>query len=299
MTRWLVASGGASHGSFQLGWAESFVHAQPDYAGYAGTSVGALLATQLAHFDSFAEGVASYAHIWDDQVQHTSDIYKTWWPRWLGPLAYLPTLWKGSIFSAAPLRALLQENISPAQLSQSSRELRICAVDMTTGDKRIYTKKDVTRVDGWKFVYGSASYPMGFEPIHVDGDLLTDGGVRDVTPLGAALKAGATEVDVLLTRPSSAPLFADGNILTRGLRMLDLMMDEITENDLRRCQEINRGVTSGEAWCQGKRFVQVNVHRPATPLFESSLNFDADVWRENRRRGRAVAIKALGAERAY
>ncbi|HEY4882430.1 MAG TPA: hypothetical protein VII08_02240 [Myxococcales bacterium] len=74
-------------------------------------------------------------------------------------------------------------------------------------------------------------------PASIGGDLWTDGGLRNVTPLGEAIRAGADDVDVVL---SSDP-FAKSPFDVQGahaippilLRSIDIMNGEVSRADLR------------------------------------------------------------------
>ena len=288
MSKWIAASGGAGHGSWELGYAERMIREGYDFDGYAGVSVGALFAAYLAQHSTFEEGVRAYADVWERRVNKTKDIYRTHWPSWFWIFKYLPALWKGSLFNTDKLQKTLQEEFDPIALKSSGKQCRVVAVDMISGSKNSWTQASIR---DWKPIYASASYPFGFPPIKIGKQLLTDGGVKEVTPLAAAIAAGATEVDVIMvssrTRPDWAPpksfLGKMTRLLSYGKRILDLMMQEIIENDLAQCLRINEDVKNARA--PGKRYVEVRVHRPETPLHESSLNFNRKVWEVNRRRG--------------
>jgi hypothetical protein len=72
-------------------------------------------------------------------------------------------------------------------LGKSGRQLRVVAVSWKTGQKIVATEKD-PNIEGW--IYASASEPVFFDPAEIDGELYTDGGLRDIAPVG--------EVELLL-----------------------------------------------------------------------------------------------------
>lgn len=286
----LVTSGGASHGAWQLGFAREWVRLRPETNPriFAGTSVGGLFSAFAAMHANFPTAIRELNQLWDENVRKTGDVYRTWWPSWLGPLAYLPGLWKGSVFNAEPLQKLIQKRFDPSAASASGKRLLLTAVDLRSGRLIEY--------DGaadWRPVYATAAYPLGFQMLDDGaGRLLTDGGVREVAPLSAAIRAGATSIDVLLTEPASSPEWEDSGgvqkLVQRGLRTAQLLVNEVLENDVRLCRSVNVNVARGTAE-PGQRYVDVRVHRPKTPLHESSLNFHRKVWEVNRERGEADA----------
>lgn len=295
----IVTSGGASHGAYQLGWAlevsETYKDAyEPDL--FVGTSVGGLFAAMVAQYSHFADGVAAYNQLWEQSVRKTSDVYKTWWPSWLGYLSYLPGLWKGSLFDASPLQALIQEHFDPESVRIAKQKLILTSVDMRSGKLLLRWQRSID----WRHVYATAAYPLGFPMIDVPerqgtekkvARLLTDGGVREVTPMKAAIDAGATSIDVVMCAPQIREKWEDRpgplRLWRRAQRVLDLMLNEIVENDIRRTISVNRRVLEGQD--KKHRFVRVRLHRPAHALHGDSLDFTRAVWEVNRARGRTDA----------
>lgn len=287
MTHALVASGGASHGAWQLGYARRFSELYPDFnpAIFCGTSVGGLFAAFAGMQPNFSEAMVAYEDFWRTQVHKTSDIYKPWWPSWLGSLAYIPALWKGSAFDASPLRKLIQKRFDAERLRLSGKKVRLTSVDLLTSELRTHTERTI--ID-WKPVYATAVYPLGFDMQLLDDEgLHTDGGVREIAPLKTAIDAGATAIDVLATTPRDMPRWVDAEgplrLLQRGLRVLSILSDEILDNDIRQCLEVNSRVQAGLD--RQHRYIHVRVHRPFAPLHESSLNFNEEAWHINYERG--------------
>lgn len=291
----IVTSGGASHGAWQLGFALELVKHMPTFNPgiLCGTSVGGLFAAFASQHARFSTAVEEYNDLWEQRVRKTKDIYKTWWPSWLGPLAYVPGLWKGSLFNAKPLQKLIREDFDPDLTRMSGKKLRLTSVDLLSGELVMHTEKTI--VD-WEPVYATAAFPLGFQMLEMEGGLHTDGGIREVAPLASAIDAGATEIDVLVTEPETMGKFEDAGgfqkTLQRGLRTTSILVHEVLQNDIRRCQDINAAVKQGRD--PHHRFIELRVHRPSAPLFESSLNFDREVWTVNRKRGKEDAQRFLG-----
>ena len=113
----------------------------------------------------------------------------------------------------------------------------------------------------------SSSFPVAFLPERI-GELLTDGGVRDVTPLTAALDLkDVTHIDVIVAsmeKPQLSPL-VDPNAFDILARVVDLMCSEIVEGDLR--DAIPKAVEAG---------VEVTVMRPNEPLLDDSLKMTSE-----------------------
>lgn len=287
----LVLSGGAAHGAWQLGYAERLGRLyggafDPDI--YVGTSVGGLMAAALAQFGNFRAGIHWYGDLWDQYVHDSRSIYRTWWPRWLGPLACLPAAWKGSLYSARPLRQLIEDNIDVDLIHQSGKALFLTTVDLKTGDLQHHSGMDM---QSWEVVYATAAYPIAFEPIRLPHySLATDGGLREVTPLARAIRSGADRIDVIFPRSNHPSTWTDQGgflglmrLVRRALRAVDIMLDEVIENDIRHCVSINAAVRNGDDTMH--RIIQLNVHRPPDPLLGPGLDFSRETWTANRERG--------------
>jgi predicted acylesterase/phospholipase RssA len=293
--RAIVTSGGASHGAWQLGYADVLArHSDFNPEILCGTSVGGLFAARCAMRPSFQEALEDYIGDWEKRVRKTDDIYKTWWPKWFGPLAHIPALWQGAAYDASPLMKLISSTFDADAVRASGKKLRLTSVDLNTGALFTWTEETIR---DWKPVFATAAYPLGFQMTDIVGNsgLHTDGGVREITPLKSAIQAGATDIDVLITEPEGMSKWHDEGglkkLLHRGLRVLSVMANEILENDIHVCEEVNERILSeGHDPDDPKhRLINLRIHRPSAPLYQSSLIFDREVWEVNRARGRKDA----------
>jgi predicted patatin/cPLA2 family phospholipase len=113
-------------------------------------------------------------------------------------------------------------------------------------------------------MYASASFPAFFEPAVVGDELCTDGGVRDVAPIGRALDLGAADVDVILcSDPAHVEEWKSTmpGVLPYMLRAADLMSTEVLMNDVKICLLKNRLPEYGH--------VNLRVLKPTRPLGDS------------------------------
>jgi predicted patatin/cPLA2 family phospholipase len=111
----------------------------------------------------------------------------------------------------------------------------------------------------------------------------TDGGVRDATPLGEAIRAGATEVDVVLVEAVGLPRWTKKDrVLAIGPRALGIMASEIVETDIKIALLYNELAAAGRT---GKRAVKIRVLRPKSNLLDDPLDFDTAKARANIERG--------------
>lgn len=264
--RALVLSGGGAKGAYQVGVLKHWLLEQKtEYDILAGISVGALNAAYLAQF-SKQNTQLSYEEL-DKLWGRVSPgaIKKNWFP-----FSVLESLWKPSVYNTEPLRKWVRDELSVKLIEKSKRELRVVAVSWDTGEARVATQ-DTLRLADW--VLASAAFPVMFEPIEINGELWSDGGLRSVTPLGEAIKAGATEIDVIMcSDPYARSPFKSKDksaIPDFLLRTLDIMSDEIMRADLKICGLKNDLVTLNS------KYRKVTIDRVVAPSQDvgDSLDF--------------------------
>jgi NTE family protein len=269
--RALVLSGGGANGAYQVGALKHLLldlHIQYDII--CGVSVGALNGSFIAQFPKGEEAQAyrGLRVIWE-QVDNPV-IYKKWY--W-GLLWYLPVLWKSSIYDSSPLHKLVRSNLEPRRIRESGRRLRVISVELNSGKKYAWAEDNPDVVDG---VLASSAFPIYFLPVESHGALHTDGGVRDITPLGQAIKLGATEIDVIVCHPEK--MSYDDQVGTKiwhqGLRDIEIAFNEISEGDLRITKMYNKMCKAGVA-PEGIREVLVRTIRPCSSNGDS-LDFSPE-----------------------
>lgn len=226
--RALVLSGGGQRGAYQVGVLKKVMHDEKrDYEILTGVSVGAL---NVSYLSQAKYGEAPWA--WEQLrkmwagIEGNKSIFKkwSWWP--------LSVAWKPSLYSTQPLRDLVFDNLNAEAIRASGRKVRVAAVSWDTGVYYVATEDDP---DLKKWVVASAAYPVVFEHVEILGEEWGDGGIRTVTPLGSAIKAGADEIDVVMTSSGKPTHWkAEGKSAVNRLpRLLDLVFDEIMLNDLK------------------------------------------------------------------
>jgi NTE family protein len=264
--RALVLLGGGCKGAYQVG-AISYLLGKRGivYDIYCGVSVGALNASMLAMFGEGHERDAAAALLKVWAGVNTATIRQRWWP-----LGMLHMLWKPSLYDTTPLIELVHREMDASKLRSSGKKLSVGAVSLNTGEYRGFDQDHPAIIDA---VLASSSFPAMFCPIEIEGQLWTDGGLRDASLLKTAIDLGADAVDVIMTSPPSnaVDFTPTPNAIDIIVRTLDVISDEIMESDLRVTQLINRLVDAGRI---DKRKVNVRILRPKHRLPAKSLEFD-------------------------
>lgn len=290
-TRGLVLSGGGAKGAWQVGALQRLVEGDAAYGVVTGTSVGALNAAALAQYrvGEEARAVERLSALWRG-IRGNHSIYKKWWWGLLGRLPVVLPSWLGgktSMYSTTPLWKLIVKSLDPLAVLASGRELRVGAVDLITGVSHHWDQTDVFEIR--HAILASAAVPVAFPPIQIGYGLYTDDGVREVTPVEAAILAGATDIDVLMCSPENPESSRPRTGIDVGIRSLEAAIFEIERWDLKVVELYNRLAKAGSA--PGKSEIKVRVLRPKSSLGDP-LDFSPSSIRTNLKRGYADAVDA-------
>lgn len=259
----IVQSGGGSKGAWQAGaWqAMADLGVIAGDIGYSGgTSVGGLHAEAVAMFpkgEDQVRNVANLIHAIWLSITGNKSVYRKCFP----PL--LCGLWQPYLVKTWPLRELLEHWVDPEAIRKSGVQLRITGVDMLTGRLEIFDQHTPDLVTAAMI---TSSFPCEFEPIETATDLWTDGGVRDIAPLGGAIDAGFDRIVVLLCTPRTPEKIKReklGNDIVFAKRVIDLMSNEILLGDLRAATLCNELAALGHP---KYRKVQIDVIEPSRHL---------------------------------
>ena len=227
--RALVLSGGGSKGAFEVGVLQRLMgDEQVDYDLLCGTSVGAINAAYVAQtpLGKPREAAAKLRALWDTVT--TDKVHRAWFP--FGKIA---SFFKTSVYDSAPLHGWIRSGLDAAAVRASGRRLRIVSVSFGTGETFVANEQTA---DLAEWVIASSAFPVMLTPASIAGDLWTDGGLRTVTPLGEAIRAGADDIDVVLSSdPFAKSPFEvkDAHAIPQLLlRSIDIMNGEVSRADL-------------------------------------------------------------------
>lgn len=297
--RALVLAAGGEKGAYHAGAMQVLLESMenPGWDIIAGTSVGAVTAFYVAQFmrSEAEDAVKSVQDLWLDIK--TKDIYKRWCP-----FGKAHGLWKAAMYDSRPLRKTLGKKVDLDKVAASDVDLRIGTVDRDTGAYEVFGKDSTDLLDA---VVGSASIPVLFLPSNVNGSWKVDGGLRNASPIKAAIKAGATHVDLIMLHPSDSTMtkMDDPNAFDMISRTIDVLLAEVIDDDLRLALKNNRIATLEEMLREheggtldgsGKRAIEFRVVRPEKPLPTTSLEFNADIAAKLIAMGREDARRQLG-----
>ncbi|SMO33432.1 patatin-like phospholipase family protein [Fodinibius sediminis] len=295
----LVLSGGGAKGAFQVGALDTFYNHGYEFDLLSGVSVGALNGSMIAtrQFEQLQE-------LWD--ALQKSDVLRT---RSITDVIQQFVLYKigfsrhpRGLHGLEPLKRLLSSHLF-------GKEIRIPFhfgfVSLESGH---YVKATV-RQDGHKIdeddilrIMASSAIPVQFEPVDFYNQTLVDGGIRNISPIAEILPYNPDEIVIIPTEP------LDGrqekaevdDILQIAKRTVEVMLDEIFIEDIKRFVQINRLV--GQAARQGAllekpngmayKYIDSQIVAPVETLGDS-LDFGEDILQERYERGKRRAEKIL------
>lgn len=280
--RALVLSGGGSKGSYQVGALKYILgELQVKYDILCGVSVGAINCSFIGMFDHGQEEKAAKVLSERWLKLDTSKIYKRWSPfgRW-------HALWKQSFYDSAPLKDLIVSNLDINILKKSTKKICVGAVSVTSGKYKVFDQFSENFIDA---VIASASFPGMLTPINFAGELWTDGGVKEISPITTAIEEGADVIDVIITSPTNKVKRFVTKPTTVDIlkRIIDLSTDRIMNNDIQKVEMHNKLVKAG---LSDKKYVQVNILRPNYNLTEDLLDFNPQKLKEMHDRGYYDAV---------
>lgn len=263
--RALVLSGGGSKGSYQVGalkyiLGEKRVH----YDALCGVSVGAINVAYLAMYPygQEAESAQEIAEMWG--TLDNSKIYKRWFPfgRW-------HAIWRKSFYDSSPLHNLLKTGISLEKIRESGKQVNVGTVSLSSGKYTIFDQTSDHFIDA---VIASASFPGMLTPVSFLGQLWTDGGVKEISPIKKAVELGADIIDVIITNPAvrSKKFIENPTTVDILKRSIDLSTDKIMANDIEKVEMYNLLAENG---LTHKKYVKLNIIRPQNNLIEDLLDF--------------------------
>lgn len=171
----LALSGGGVKAAAHLGVARALAEAGVRPVGYAGTSMGAVVAAALA---AGAEP--------DTLVERFAVVAVRGVAR--DPLAPVRGLFGRSLLRPEALRRAIEAFVGAGHFHQLVAPLTVTATDLDSGELLLYGAggRDAPLIDA---LLASCALPLYFPPVTLDGHRAGDGGLRCVIPLAPALAA--------------------------------------------------------------------------------------------------------------
>ncbi|QMW24024.1 patatin-like phospholipase family protein [Sandaracinobacteroides saxicola] len=230
----VVLSGGGAKGAFQVGVLDELISARKVAIDiFAGVSTGAIQALGGAQDD-----MPGLLDAWLG-LRGNEDVYR---PKPLGIIGGL--LGASSLYDPAPIRARIRRFADPAKLAATGKKLLLGVVNLQSGAFRSI-HENTPNIADW--VYASSAQPPFFPPLTTRDaagaqEQWVDGGVRNVTPLSAALDWNPRAVIVVMASPlaAAAPVTRQyDSLVSIALRSVGILTSEVVANDIGQAALIN------------------------------------------------------------
>ncbi len=282
MKRALVLSGGGCKGAFQVGALDYLISVKGLFFNiFSGTSIGAINAaflSQSKNRQELLELADQLQKLWL-KIKGDGSIYRQ------NILGYLKLFFSDALYAPRGLQRLLQNNISPDRVFNPASILKIATVDYESGSLLyVDNRHPEYQKNLIKYILASASMPLFFPAVHIDGKHWYDGGLRDITPLGAVFDEDPDEIFVIVTYPVGPnlkpvlPETKHSGAFNALLRTIDILTSEIETNDLQQAGFINQY----HRLFPGRRRVPIHLIAPASFLQgKNALDFQRSAIENN------------------
>ncbi len=282
----LVLVGGGARGAYQAGVLQGFAEILRGHLGngplfdvLTGISAGAINAAYVAsNADRMADRIASLAALWselhiDDVMRADAMSLLSIGSRWLRDLTLggvLPAKPRSNhLLDTTPLRTFLAAHIDVEAIHRHVADGTLRGIGVSATSYR--TGAAVTFFDGhesvaeWRrssrvgrrtrinidHILASASIPLLFRPVRIDGTFYGDGGVRMTTPLSPAIHLGSDKIvaisvqhgrggDTIVPRADESDAASEISIADIAGVMLDAALLDDLESDVERLLRDNR-----------------------------------------------------------
>ncbi|HEX2952796.1 MAG TPA: patatin-like phospholipase family protein [Bacillota bacterium] len=285
MKRALVLSGGGSRGAFEVGAIDYLVNEEGmDFTYFMGTSAGALNASMLGQAGDHQElmdEVKKLKGIWLD-IKGNRSIFSP------NPWSYFRLIFKDALHEPRGLKKLIHENIDLNRVFDPASVVKITTVALETGELLVADSRQAQfKRDFFSYILASASVPLFFPPVYIQGKHWYDGGLRDLTPLSSAFAEEPEEIVVILTYPVNQDLSPKirrakaGGALNLLWRVVEILTNEVGANDLQVAELINQH----HLVFPKKHCIPIRIIHPSSPLPGDPMEFYPQRIREQMRLG--------------
>ena len=276
----LCLSGGGSKGAFVGGMLEYMkLVLKKDYDLYLGTSTGTLLQT-LTSLNMFNRLKEAYTSISLSDIYKTSPFKPSKDPEnpkinLIGILKMLFIEKKSTFGDSSGLKNLIY-NFYPKNLYErtikNNKNLIVAVSNMDTAKTELYSSKElgINGYDDFVFWTWVSCNAVPFTSlVKRNGYHYADGGFTEHVPIRRAIELGATEIDVITTKPfkyNPIKNNIDRNPLSLIERMVDVMLWESAERDIEVVKKMSL-----------EKDVKLNIYYMPRTLTDNSMYFDKNV----------------------
>lgn len=225
----LVLSGGGAKGYYQYKVAEILRnHMNFNWIALSGVSVGSLNGFMIAQ-----ELYTELDRVWNSI--NPKDVYK----KGFIPLNIIKMLFgRKGLYDNSPLKKLIQKYYT----GEFKIPFYAGYVDLITGLYYSKLLNNCNEDEVINSIWASTTIPMIWSPVCIQGELLVDGGVRNITPIGSVLRHNPDYVVIINCSNKDIAMINNTkikNIIQVASRTIDIMTNEIFRGDLNEYLRVN------------------------------------------------------------
>jgi NTE family protein len=272
MRRGLVISGGGSKGAWAGGVIEYLIKDKKyDWSTYVGTSTGSML-VPLISVRKIDELKEQYTNLTNSDVFSHEPFNKK------GKLKILNALWrvitsKTSLGSGGNLYKRLKKSYTVEDFENSivyGKDVFVTVTNVTDGKTEYKSQQKETYEKFLGYTMASASIPLIFDIMKIDGKEYMDGGIMEPVPLQKAINEGCDIIDVIVLSAENTNVEPPSkNMFNVIMKTLTLMNREINKDD------IQIGNLKGKTMN-----VIINMYRTPYSLTKNSALFNKEEMRK-------------------
>lgn len=276
----LVLAGGGAKGSYQAEIASRICeHKNVDVI--TGVSAGALNGAVLAQGHP-----PQIRNIW--RHLRREDV----WSGGYNPTRYIRMAIGSALglFTADPLLERLKKEFDPNDVeipfeagAVSLENGRYVPYSIDPNER--YGEKRVKKAR--RFVAASSAVPVAVEPIEVEGEAFTDGGIRNIAPVKDAIDYDPDRIIVIFNSKISEGAAVDSktkpnHVFNVATKAFQIMLNETVRSDVMAARRVNESIIKAQGEIEGLSHIPIDTIEPSEDL-GSGQNFSKEAYERRTR----------------
>ncbi len=268
----LVLYGSGVKGAYHLGAIRKLIlDKNGGYDIFCGSSIGAFNAAFLCQYTDLKIGWSALHEVWD-QIESEMNLKKNigifqLFEKALGLLDNKPTEYQKT-YDNTPFKNLVSMFLNQDKIRLSGKKLRIVSFCQETGFPFVSNENDH---DLLEHISAACSYPFFVSSVKINNNTWTNSILGSTSPLGEAIRSGATEIDLIISDPIRDNVdnlnssYSQNSLINF---MESLYIDNI-ETDLKLCKYKNQLSILNSKY----EYVHVRILRPKQIVTKNIFEF--------------------------
>jgi NTE family protein len=272
----LVLAGGGAKGSYQAEIA-SRICERKNVGVITGVSAGALNGAILAQGHP-----PQIRNIWKGLRR------KGVWDGGYNPIRYIRMAIGSALglFTADPLIERLKKEFDPNAVEIPFEAGAVSLEDgryvpYSIDPDKTYDKAQVKKAR--RFVAASSAVPVAVEPIEVEGELFTDGGIRNIAPVKDAIDYEPDRIIAIFNSRISEGAAVDSKQKPKhafgvATKAMQIMLNETVRSDVMAARRVNESIVKAQGEIEGLSHIPIDTVEPSEDL-GSGQDFSKEAYK--------------------